>query len=579
MLASLPNINNRTILPSLNNHLDYKNIIRPSGKDKLLLPNIKSVKNNQRKIVFNQEIKSNKDVKEAKKVLSRSFDRLINKKGERINGRNKRLNRHSSTSNIKIKQNPYKEAVKSLTFDSEISQSYERKYELQKRKNQIDENEEIKLKRLGLFKKAKTTAEKSSSIDKLDTKEREKFLEKEFKEQMQIYGNKKRELDVMEAQIEQLLKENHELSIEIHVLQNYGEFFDRKFHEEEEKIKDMEISLEKEKMYKNSKKDEDGKKKIKFELLNKLEGIRKERKDVRVKKEEQYKFNKAKLKELEEKKKVLFIECKSLKQHWYKLREKLIDYYHLNLYEGLDFKSDGLISLIRSIWNLGVDVNVSFMPTYLDKEAIDYLFNRAKKFIELSKIRVLIEENQNKFLTDLKSWYEQTHKQEVITNNTLDNNATTTNIPTSGNANDQTLYYDREEEKNDVDFFKTRILPSYLDKYPHSKEFMEKYRKNLEMKNELNDIKNYRNVELDKVKIPFKIMEENKNVEKMKFLHNKIKSELIFNEKKEIERLTKEFTFNNYRNNYNVSFEVIISALCGEERKDEEITYLFIIHF
>ena len=102
---------------------------------------------------------------------------------------------------------------------------------------------------------------------------------------------------------------------------------------------------------------------------------------------------------------------------------------------------------------------------------------------------------------------------------------------------------------------------------------MEKYRKNLEMKNELNDIKNYRNVELDKVKIPFKIMEENKNVEKMKFLHNKIKSELIFNEKKEIERLTKEFTFNNYRNNYNVSFEVIISALCGEERKDEEITY------
>ena len=43
-------------------------------------------------------------------------------------------------------------------------------------------------------------------------------------------------------------------------------------------------------------------------------------------------------------------------------------------------------------------------------------------------------------------------------------------------------------------------------------------------------------------------------------------------EKKEIERLCREFITNDYKEKYHVSVEVIMGALCGEEKRNEAIT-------
>ena len=85
-------------------------------------------------------------------------------------------------------------------------------------------------------------------------------------------------------------------------------------------------------------------------------------------------------------------ELSEIKEEIYLKRHELNEYYLLTLYEGLDFKSEGLVSIIKSIWNIGMDVDISFMPTYLDRESVDYLFMKARQLLEISKMRQIIQE-------------------------------------------------------------------------------------------------------------------------------------------------------------------------------------------
>ena len=79
----------------------------------------------------------------------------------------------------------------------------------------------------------------------------------------------------------------------------------------------------------------------------------------------------------------------------YKLRKKKLedkikfasDYYHKKLYEGLDIRNEGLIWIIKAIWNLGKNIKMSFFPNFLDKYSIDYLFKAAHKSYEITIIK------------------------------------------------------------------------------------------------------------------------------------------------------------------------------------------------
>ena len=232
----------------------------------------------------------------------------------------------------------------------------------------------------------------------------------------------------------------------------------------------------------------------------------------------------------------------------YKARNQLLNIYHLELYEGLSFRTDGLASLIRSIWNLGVNVDINYMPSYLDKLSIDFLFDKARRLIKISEMRQIIEENQQEFEIGVNSWKK--------------------------NVNENTK--DSSDEKTDENFFKTGVMDryNYMNKYPKSKKFMEDYNKKYFSKADTFEIKLSKNKKLFKSRnIPATIIDKHNKIEKLKILLNNLLEKNDAIEKKEIERLCREFTTNDYQEKYHVSVDVIMGALCGEEKRNEAITF------
>ena len=57
-----------------------------------------------------------------------------------------------------------------------------------------------------------------------------------------------------------------------------------------------------------------------------------------------------------------------------KFTNKLIYHYHTILSQGKDTRKEGLVWIIKAIWNLGTDVILSFMPTFLDEKCIKFIF-------------------------------------------------------------------------------------------------------------------------------------------------------------------------------------------------------------
>lgn len=74
------------------------------------------------------------------------------------------------------------------------------------------------------------------------------------------------------------------------------------------------------------------------------------------------------------------------------ITDELILHYHKLLLEGKDTREKGLTWIIQSIWGLGADVIISYLPKYLDEKLINYLFLYSHKSVELKKVRDLLEE-------------------------------------------------------------------------------------------------------------------------------------------------------------------------------------------
>jgi hypothetical protein len=85
------------------------------------------------------------------------------------------------------------------------------------------------------------------------------------------------------------------------------------------------------------------------------------------------------------------------------IRNKLMLHYHQLLNEGTDTRHDGLVWIIRAIWNLGCNVIISYLPNFLDEKVIKYLFETSHKEAELQKLKNLIEETKSKMKTILRA--------------------------------------------------------------------------------------------------------------------------------------------------------------------------------
>ena len=465
---------------------------------------------------------------------------------------------NTSRKNTKIKKTL--EMIHKLNLESNIKDIYMEEKKLEKKREKINENQEIKEKRLGLFKEKESGSEEDKELciqsiinemamEKIGTKEKEKKVEK-------LYHRSIKELQIIEKDIIKKTKEIIELSekiendkLEINVIDQYGENIDKKQINSEvpTRVEERKKTLRDKNKSKNKKQ---GCKRMSVVL--KIEDIEKESK-MMIKKHqrnERQKQMKSKvdldieqLNQLQKENDNLKEKSANLKKQIIDLKKDLINIYHSQLYEGLEFKGPGLVSLILNIWNLGVNIDKNFMPTYLDKISVDFLFNKARQIIERSKLKKQLEEAEIDFIKTLKNWKE-----------------------------DETQI----KEKNNIDkFFKTNISEdeSFYDQYPKTKLFMKTYKKNhVKEPDKVEDIKVNDNI-LKSRNIPGLIIEKNKKVEKMKYLLQAHRNQMEKNEKNEVLRLSKEFLYNDYGQKYEVCIETIIGALCGEEHKDAQLNY------
>jgi len=500
----------------------------------------------------------------------KSHNKIITNKNSQKRGiikvNKKRMATARSSNQKKFKINKDLDLVYKLNMEIDVDHLFEEDLKLKKQKEKIDNNPDIKAKRLNIYKNIDKKDEKKMEID---SKEKEKYIEKEFKDELEKLETIKKECNTINQQINQIRENIDEYKLEINVCNKYGDLLDKKFLEamkEKEKEKNKynneiieennendNFDNEDDNNSINSNKNENNEnefykknsKQNKFEQINAYSKMKIQR-DERLKYVKQnITIEEEELKKLEEKQKELIKQCKEKKTIIYKLRHRLLNIYHINLYEGLNFRSDGLATLIRSIWNLGVNVDINFMPTYLDNLSIDYLFDRTKRLIEISKMRQIIEENEKEFEENLKNWKQN-------------------NIPEDSKESDN---------GTDSNFFQTGVMEkyNYMDKYPKSKQFMEDYNRKYFPKNDKFEINLKQKNEFKSKNIPYSIIEKYNNIEKLKYLLKNLIDQNDNKEKKEIERLCKEFISNNYAEKYQVAVETIMGALCGEEKKNEGI--------
>ena len=134
--------------------------------------------------------------------------------------------------------------------------------------------------------------------------------------------------------------------------------------------------------------------------------------------------------------------------------------YHTTLFEGLDFRGEGLARVIVNIWNLGANIDMNFIPTYLDRHSTEFLFKKARQIIDMTKIKELIEQKEKDFVENLTKWKKEKNL----------------NINSSKNLRNY--------------FFKTKIIKgeddTLNDIYPISTLFMNNYKKKNENEFEKN---------------------------------------------------------------------------------------------
>lgn len=82
---------------------------------------------------------------------------------------------------------------------------------------------------------------------------------------------------------------------------------------------------------------------------------------------------------------------KSISKELNSIKNQLMMHYHSLLKEGRDTRTEGLVWIVKAIWNLGSSVILSFIPNYLDSQSIDYLFITAHKDNSIAILKTQIE--------------------------------------------------------------------------------------------------------------------------------------------------------------------------------------------
>ena len=291
---------------------------------------------------------------------------------------------------------------------------------------------------------------------------------------------------------------------------------------------------------------------------------------------EQMLESKRELKQLKTSLNSLNSEIRELKINKKNIKQKLMRHYQELLYNGKEVRNEGLIWIIKSIWKLGENVPMSFMPTFLDYKGIKFIFNLAIKSVELENKKKYMLKLKDNLLSELNNIAQKNELGKKITYKYKEKNK----------------YESHKKEKKYPFIFKTNLLIKNKE-LPRSlsQEFMKSFyqsnkhfdlnisRKILSNNNEHEEdeifksnmkevSKIFENKEnsFDIIKMPT-VSEKNKLEEKIKELEEEIQNM----KDNEIRRIFKEYIDNDYQNKYHASIDVVLGALLGEHSRNIQV--------
>ena len=182
---------------------------RQNNKNSLSLPLIQSNSNN-----INPRNKNEK--------LFHSLDRK-NSKNKKI-----KINKRISTTHRKekrIKINKDLDLVNKLDMEQEVDELFQEESRLRKQKEKIDNSPDIIAKRLNVFKNAENGEKKIE----VDSKEKEKYIEKEFKDELEEFTKIKNECNIINEKINDIRIAIDDYQLELNVCNKYGDELDKKY--------------------------------------------------------------------------------------------------------------------------------------------------------------------------------------------------------------------------------------------------------------------------------------------------------------------------------------------------------------
>jgi len=331
--------------------------------------------------------------------------------------------------------------------------------------------------------------------------------------------NKQKELEKINDKVEKIKKRNNGSLLNVD-----------KEKEENEKIENSKNNndaaqnklLKLKNMY-QLKKEQDYQKKLKYDKLNTL---------------------KTKLSNINEPLKKLNEEIFEIKKEENIVVRKLMAHYETLLYQGEEVRNEGLIWIIKAIWNLGENVPMSFIPPFLDFQSIEFLFQYAHKSIELENVKKILNELKNKLQIKIhKLFYTSKSpgrysssfefKTDLIKRNTISQRS----IKEHNFINAYINGSDTDEENKNFGSLK-------------------------EMENMIGKKKSV--INLNK-------LQGIDRIEELKIKIKSIEKEISNLKKNETLRLFKEFVENDYSNKYHVSIDTVLAALLGEHSKNIEV--------
>ena len=216
---------------------------------------------------------------------------------------------------------------------------------------------------------------------------------------------------------------------------------------------------------------------------------------------------------------------------------KLMLFYKELLFKGNQTKKDGIVWIIKSIWYLGENVPLSFMPEFLDLESIEYLFQLAQLQLEIDYFTKKILEMKLALKKDISSKY----KNDIIKLN-INNNKDNGNKKNLINHKSK-IFRDMEKDSEEIELENKKNVYTEL-----VKEFEKK------------------NLQFEITNLP-----EVNRINKVKKYIEKIKKDIVELKKNEIKRISKCFIENDYEEKYHTNIETVLAALIGIDAKDTEM--------